>query len=386
MLHAQKLESLGVLAGGIAHDFNNLLVGVLGNADLALMELDGSSAAVEHLAMIVTAANRASELTKQMLAYSGKGKFVVEPVHVSELVEEMARLMAVSISKKVKLHREFGENVPAVEADSSQLRQVVMNLITNASEAVGDAIGTITIRTGVAGAGHRFHDAASGYSRTIEAPHVFIEVSDTGCGMDPETESKLFEPFFTTKFTGRGLGLAAALGIVRSHGGALEIESHPGRGSRFRVLFPAALPVQTAAGSERSEDSAPWRGSGTVLLVDDDEGVRAFGVAVLQRCGLRVLTASDGRDALELYARRSGEIDVVVLDRTLPGTAGDDVHGEMRRIRPDARIVLMSGYADRPSARPGSASAAGFLRKPFTHEALVREVRTALDPARLSPA
>jgi CheY-like chemotaxis protein len=254
-----------------------------------------------------------------------------------------------------------------------------MNLITNAAEALGDAGGRISLRTGTLDlpappAGQQLG------AKLGSGLHVYFEVEDTGCGMDEATLERIFDPFFTTKFTGRGLGLAAALGIVRGHGGALDIESLQGRGSRFRAIFPAIAQERRLAGSEAAESGRPWRGSGTVLLVDDDEGVRAFGVASLARCGLRVIAASDGREALDLYARRSGEIDVVVLDRTLPGAGGDDVFDEMRRIRPDARVVLMSGYVDEPGASaPRTDHAAGFLRKPFTHEALAREVCRALE-------
>jgi PAS domain S-box-containing protein len=379
MQQAQRLEGLGILAGGVAHDFNNLLTPILGEAGLLLEQLPPDSALRPPLQSIQKAARRAAALTNQMLAYAGQRPIQVERIDLSALVRELGDLLASAGGRRARLAYELRADLPAIPGDASQLGQVAMNLITNAAEALGDAGGTIAIRTGT------LENAAAPAGQRLGAilaagEHVYFEVEDSGCGMDEATLGRIFDPFFTTKFTGRGLGLAAALGIVRGHGGAIEIESRPGRGSRFRVLFPVggrlcATPAPAAPGAP-----APWRGSGTVLLVDDDEGVRAFGVAALLRCGLTVLTASDGHEALEVYARRADEIDVVVLDRTLPGSAGDDVLSAIRRIRPDAGVVLMSGYAEKPAADPHAVvAAAGFLHKPFTHEALAGEVRRVLE-------
>jgi PAS domain S-box-containing protein len=386
MQQAQRLESLGILAGGVAHDFNNLLTPILGEVGLALAELPSDSPAGGHLRSIQTAARRAAALIHQMLAYAGQRPIQQERVDLSALVRELGELLTSAGGRRARRVYELRPDLPAVLGDAAQLGQVAMNLITNAAEALGAAGGTIAIRTGVltlpAARGGQRLGATLG-----DGEHVYFEVEDSGCGMDAATLQRIFDPFFTTKFTGRGLGLAAALGIVRGHGGAIEIESRPGRGSRFRVILPVAPPLRTAA-VERPADGAPWRGSGTVLFVDDDEGVRAFGVAALHRCGLRVLTAHDGREALDVYARRSAEIDLVVLDRTLPGANGDDVFESIRRIRPDAAVVLMSGYAEDPADGPAplpGGGPAGYLRKPFGHEALAREVRKVLE-ARVSPA
>jgi PAS domain S-box-containing protein len=376
---AQRLESLGILAGGVAHDFNNLLTPILGEAGLAQQELPPDSPARVHLASIEKAARRAAALTNQMLAYAGQKPIEKRRIDLSGLVRELGELLASAGGRRARLVYELAPDLPETLGDPAQLGQVAMNLITNAAEALGEAGGHISIRTGslelpASPPGQRLGAELEG------GLHVYFEVEDTGAGMDEATLGRIFDPFFTTKFTGRGLGLAAALGIVRGHGGALEIESSPGRGSRFRVILPAVMREGVRATTpDAPAGAAAWRGSGTVLLVDDDEGVRAFGVAALTRCGLRVIAAADGREALDLYARRASEIDVVVLDRTLPGTAGDDVFGEMRRIRPDSRIVLMSGYAEDAGSGPGTERAAGFLRKPFTHEALAREVRRALE-------
>ena len=262
MRNAQKLESLGVLAGGIAHDFNNLLVGVLGNAGLALLELPEDSPARQPIRDIEVSAQRAAELTRQMLAYSGRGRFRVEPVDLSSVVEEMSQLLRRVISKQTQLSLRLGRHVPAVVADVTQLRQVVMNLITNASDALGDAAGIVTLETGTVLA-DRAMLASTYLNEPLPAgPYVYLEVTDTGCGMDPATSARIFEPFFTTKFTGRGLGLAAVLGIVRGHKGAISVQSIVGKGTTFRVLLPAS--ASTAGVNRRRDRIGPrrWRRAG----------------------------------------------------------------------------------------------------------------------------
>ena len=238
--HAQKLESLGVLAGGIAHDFNNLLMSVLGNAEMALWDLAPESPARADLQAISAAAKRAADLAKQMLAYSGKGKFVIEPLNLSKLVADMAHLLEVSISKKVTLKYNFPESLPLVDGDATQIRQIVMNLIINASEAVGEKSGVINVTTGVMEADHAYLSETYLDEGLEEGYYIYLEVADTGHGMDRETVEKIFDPFFTTKFTGRGLGLAAVLGIVRGHRGALKVYSQPKHGTTFKVLFPCS--------------------------------------------------------------------------------------------------------------------------------------------------
>jgi two-component system cell cycle sensor histidine kinase/response regulator CckA len=294
-------------------------------------------------------------------------------------VREFGELLTSAGGRRAQLGYELAKGLPEIEADAAQLGQVAMNLITNAGEALGDAVGTVVVRTGTVLLPAEFGGSRIG-AELGPGPHVYFEVQDNGCGMDEATCARIFDPFFTTKFTGRGLGLAAALGIVRVHLGAIEIESEPGVGSRFRVLLPA-IPARRAAVAERASDIAGWRGEGTILVVDDDEGVRAFAVAALRRCGLEVLVAPSGREALEIYERRGGEIRAVLLDRTLPGAGGEEVFSAIRRLRPDVRVILMSGYAEERVAGAFAGPAlAGFLRKPFTPEALAREVRKALEP------
>ena len=240
LLHAQKLESLGVLAGGIAHDFNNILMAIMGNADLALIRLAKESPAVENLHRIEQAAARAADLAKQMLAYSGKGKFVVEEINLNRLLEEMLHMLEVSISKKAVLRLNPHPHLPSVEADATQMRQIIMNLVINASEAVGDKSGVIAITTGCIDCDRNYLKDVWLDENLTDGLYVYLEIADTGCGMDKETLSKLFDPFFTTKFTGRGLGMAAVLGIVRGHKGAIKVYSEPGKGTTFKILLPAS--------------------------------------------------------------------------------------------------------------------------------------------------
>ena len=376
---AQKLESLGVLAGGIAHDFNNLLMGVLGNADIALLELPPESPARGELQNITTAALRAAELTKQMLAYSGKGKFVVEALNLSKLVEEMAHLLEVSISKNVVLKYNFPDDLPAIEADAGQIRQVVMNLILNASEAIGEKSGVVAVSTGVIEADRSYLSETYLDENPPEGDYVSLEVADTGCGMDEQTRKKIFDPFFTTKFTGRGLGLAAVLGIVRGHGGALKIYSEPQRGTTFKVLFPASQkPAEESVATSATEQQ--WRGSGVILVVDDEEAVRIATKRMLEKLGFTVLTAEDGRAALEVFRGRADEIVAVLLDLTMPHLDGEETFRELRRIRPDVRVILSSGYNEQETTdRFAGKGLAGFLQKPYRVRQLGRKIRQVLE-------
>jgi len=386
--HAQKLESLGVLAGGIAHDFNNLLVGMLGNADLALMELSPVSPARQSVEEIKKAAIRASELTGQMLAYSGKGRFVIQSIRLNELVEEMAHLLEVSISKKILLRYDFADDLPAIEADAAQIRQIVMNLITNASDAIGDRSGVITIATGVM-------DVTRGYlAETVlpedlpEGPYAFLEVRDTGCGMDADTKARIFDPFFTTKFAGRGLGLAAVLGIVRGHRGAIRVDSQPDEGTTCTVLFPSSQQALGVLADEEDADSIrAWKGSGTVLVADDEETVRTVAKMMLEWSGFTVRTAADGQEAVEVFRRHADEIVAVLLDMTMPRMDGEDAFRRMRAIRNDVKVILSSGYGEpEATGRFAAKGLAGFIQKPYQLEALIRKLREVLEsPGRDAP-
>ena len=378
MLHTQKLESLGVLAGGIAHDFNNLLTGILGNADLALRELSPVAPARENLEDIGTTARRASELCRQLLAYSGKGRFVVQPVDLAELVREMGHLLAVSISKKATLQYHFADNLPAVEADATQLRQVVMNLIVNASEAIGDDTGVVSVNTGSFHCDANYLRGCYGGPGTHPGDFVFLEVSDTGPGMDRGTIEKIFDPFFTTKFTGRGLGLAAVLGIVRGHRGAIRVYSEPGRGTAFKLLFPAS--AGQALQPDRSQPEPPaWKGEGLILLVDDEEAVRKVGRRMLERSGFTVITATDGRDAVDQFERNQNRVRLVVLDLTMPRLDGEACFRALRQRQPEVKVILTSGFNEQEAINVFAGKGlAGFLQKPFTSQELLAKVREIL--------
>lgn len=376
----QKLESLGVLAGGIAHDFNNLLVAILGNAGVALVELPEGSPARPIIAEIGTAAERAADLTRQMLAYAGRGRFRVECLDLSEAVEEMGRLLHVSVAKSATTTFDLARDLPPIEADPTQVRQVAMNLIINASDAVSDAGGVIAVRTGCVAADRALLASTYLDDGLPAGTYVFLEVADTGVGMDEDTLQRLFDPFFTTKFTGRGLGLAAVLGIVRSHRGAVEVESEPGRGSRIRVLFPAA-PEDVTGGAAALPDGTVGVAAGTVLVADDDDTVRRVARRILERAGFRVLGAADGREAIEVFRDHAAEVTAVLLDVTMPHVDGVDAFAELRRIDPGVRVVLTSGYDEtEATAAFRDGGLAGFVQKPYRPEDLVTRVLAAIRP------
>jgi len=364
---AQKLESLGVLAGGIAHDFNNILMAVLGHAELALDEISPMSPARRSLTEITTAARRAADLCRQMLAYAGKATFALERVGLRDLVEEMAHLLKTAISKKAILNLNLERGLPPIEADPSQIRQIVMNLLINASEAIGDRSGVITVSVGATRCDEEYLRKTELREDLAPGLYVHLEVTDTGSGMDAETRSRIFEPFFTTKFTGRGLGLAAVLGIVRAHKGALKVYSEPGKGTTFKILFPAMAEGEDATRPSGVSPLAGWRGKGTILLVDDEESLIALGARMLEHLGLIVLTATDGLQAVELYREKGKVIDLVLMDLTMPHMDGAKAFGELRRLNPDVRVVLASGYSHEDvAARFAGKNLSGVLQKPYT--------------------
>ena len=378
VLHAQKLESLGILSGGIAHDFNNILTAVLGNADLALRELPPVSTARGNLHEIVTAARRAADLCRQMLAYSGKGRFVVEPIDVSALIEEMAHLIEVSISKKVALRRQFTRDLPAVDCDATQLRQVVINLITNASEAIGEGPGEVLLTTNSMVCDRAYLEAAQINDDLSEGRYVTIEVSDNGCGMDAATLERIFDPFFSTKFAGRGLGLAAVLGIVRGHKGGIKVYSEPGKGTTFKIFLPASDAQPRPLEHARDVD-AVWRGQGTVLLVDDEECVRTLGRDMLMKMGFSVLLAEDGCHGLEIFRREHDQIVCVILDLTMPKMDGEEAFRLLRSACSDVRVILCSGYNEQDvTQRFVGKGLAGFVQKPFEYATLAAKLREAI--------
>ncbi len=377
--HTQKLESLGILAGGVAHDFNNLLTGILGNAGLAEMELDASSSALPCIRNIEQSSMRAAELCRQLLAYSGRGKFVVRSADMNEEVREMAHLLETSISKKAGLKLELTPDLPLIKADTTQLHQVIMNLIINASDAIGDDAGEIVVTTGVAAVDEEFLQNAYLDEAQVHGDYLCLEVADTGCGMDEETRSRLFDPFFTTKFAGRGLGLAAVLGIVRGHDGIVVIDSELGIGTTFKVLFPCAEEGGKQADPKEAE-AEPWSGEGTILVVDDEEPVRSLAKSSLERAGFNVIVAQDGQECVDLFAENRAQIRAVLLDMTMPRKGGPETFGELRSMQPDLPVLLSSGFSEQEAVSILSGEGlAGFLRKPYKPNQLLEGLRAILE-------
>jgi PAS domain S-box-containing protein len=372
-LARQKLESLGVLAGGIAHDFNNLLGGILINSELALAGLPLGSSAYSELETIKSIAFRATEIVRQMMAYAGQENAAFETVNVSRLVSDMLQLLKVSISKTAILKVNFPENVPAVRGNAAQIRQVVMNLITNASEALGEKEGAISVNVTQVQVGPDSH--APNWSH---CDYVRLEVSDTGCGMTEEIQARIFDPFFTTKFTGRGLGLAAVQGIIRNHEGIINVTSAPGKGSRFEVLLPCAAEAVPGAGDSTVRAAGGEVGSlaGTILVIEDEDALCLAVSKMLRRKGLTVIEADNGKTGIDLFRVSASQIDVVLLDLTLPGMSGLDVLRELRRIQPDVKVIITSAYSQRRVLDAiGEQQPWFYIRKPYQFSELIDLVR-----------
>lgn len=379
MQHTQKLESLGVLAGGIAHDFNNLLMAIIGHIDLAKNALSFTSPIRNDLESAELASRRAADLCRQMLAYSGKGRFVIEAIALDQIVREMSHMLEVSISKRARLHLDMKSDIPSIEADLSQIHQVVMNLIINASEAIADRNGLIRVSTGTMHCDRAYLTETWIDDDLPEGTYVYLEVTDDGCGMDAATIKRIFDPFFTTKFTGRGLGLSAVLGIVRGHRGAIKIYSESGKGTSFKVLFPASEKPRAGARTPASVPEENWTGSGTVLLIDDDLALHLLGQEMLNLLGFKVILANRGRQALEIFAEFGAEISIVLLDLTMPDLDGEETFRELRRLDPNVQVLLTSGYNEQHvTQRFVGKGLAGFIQKPYQLADLRRKLREIL--------
>ncbi len=378
--HTQKLESIGVLAGGIAHDFNNLLTTILGNSTLALEEIGPDHPARRFIAAAIGGAEQAARLTGQMLAYAGKGRFVIELVDLSELVQRIVNLIEASIPKAVRLHLSLRPNLPPIAADATQIQQLVMNLVINAGEAIGDhAPGTIRVNTGIQRLSETYIERSPVAQSNGVTPgdYVYLEIRDTGSGMDAETKAKIFDPFFTTKFTGRGLGLAAVDGIIRAHRGTLELYSAPGRGTTFKVLFPVAVEAERHA-AETVPPVAERIRAGTVLVADDDESIRTMVRAALERHGYSVVLAEDGDAALAVFEQAADTVSAALLDMEMPGMEIKKLVGHIRQRRPGLPVVLASGYPESDvRTKFASPDAPAFVAKPFTADRIVRAVSRA---------
>ncbi len=378
-LQAQKMDSLGVLTGGIAHDFNNILTAVLVGAERARGALPPGHPSGSEIDTIVEAAERLADLCRQMLAYAGKSRLVALPTDLSQLVRGMGSLLEMSVSKRCGLVFDLAEGIPAAEVDATQVRQIVLNLVINASDAVGEADGRIAVRTGSMHCGQE--QLASCVSampdRLPEGAYVFVEVDDDGCGMDEPTLSRIFDPFFTTKFTGRGLGLAATLGIVRGHHGTIQVRSEPGKGTAFRVLFPAVA-TPAAVGAKKPQAVAR-RFSGAILLADDEKLVRRVAERQLHSIGFEVLVAADGLEAIDVFGANADRVQLALLDVTMPHLGGGQVAERLWARRPDLPIIFFSGYGeDEALSRITKGSRYAFLPKPFTYAELEQRLIDAL--------
>ncbi len=377
--HTQRLESLGVLAGGIAHDFNNLLAAILGNASLVESNiLKDPIKAKERVAMIIQSAEKAGGLCKQLLAYSGKGQFILKPVDISKVVEEMSHLLEVSIDKSVVMKYHLAADLPRVMVDEAQVQQVILNLITNANDAIDGKSGVIAVTTGIMQVDRHYLADCYG-NRPEPGRYIYVEVSDTGCGMSRETIRKVFDPFFTTKVSGRGLGMSAVLGIVRGHKGALKVYSEEGRGTTFKFLLPVDESVRLASTGETGLRQMRQFEGGTVLVVDDEETVREMACVMLEEMGFDTLTASNGEEALALYEQHRDRILLVLSDLTMPRMGGNELFSRLRTMDPDCRVILSSGYSAEDAIQQFSGKGlAGFIQKPYTAEALNEEVSRIL--------
>ncbi len=375
--HNQRLESLGVLAGGVAHDFNNLLTGIMGNVSLALEATPPAGMIPDLLQQALQAAEQAANLTRQMLAYAGKGKFFIERLDISAAVREISALLQASISKNISLLFELSDDLPLIEADRGQIQQLLMNLVINAAEAIGpEQPGTILVSTASQHLNEGDLRNAVVWDHIQPGTYVSLEVRDTGQGMDFATQHRIFDPFFTTKFTGRGLGLSAVLGIVRSHKGTLRVQSEPHKGSAFTVFLPgrkglASLPQPRAQGNEAALP-------GSVLVIDDEETIRHTAKTILERRGMHVLVADSGRAGVDTFRRLSDRISLVLLDLTMPLMGGNEVLREIRAVRRDVAVILSSGFDEIEAMhRVDAAEVSAFIQKPYTAAQLLEKVRAA---------
>ncbi|MEI6205691.1 MAG: response regulator [Desulfuromonadales bacterium] len=382
-LHIQKLESLGTLSGGIAHDFNNLLQAVLGNLELALMKLPGDSSVRNFIYQAVIASERAAELSGMMLAYSGKGLFDIKELNLTGLIENITAMLTSAIPKSIMFDLKLDHALPPIMADGDQIQQVIMNMIINASEAIGNDNGSILFSTGVQEFDQKTLNSSRLEEKLIAGRYVWMEVRDSGCGMDETTRDKLFDPFFTTKFTGRGLGMSAAQGIIRAHKGAILVKSSPGAGTTIRVLFPIAACAQSGqincAITEDDIAVAAIRRTHRVLIVDDEDMIRGVCLEMLTEIGFEALAAAGGEEALQIFREQADRIDLVLLDHSMPGMDGVAVFIELRKLRPDISVLLASGFSEEELAeRFKGLGLNGFIQKPFSLNRLMDVLQRVL--------
>jgi len=380
LIHAQKLESLGVMAGGIAHDFNNLLQAILGNIELAARMIDPDSESIKHISKAMITGKRAKHITNLMLDYVGKGFIDKTALDLNQLVSENSDMFKIAATASIHMDVSLAEELPAIMADKAQIQQLVMNLITNATEAISELPGIVRIITGVMDCDQTYLAASLLQEKQEPGCYVFLEVSDNGCGMTEEIRQRLFDPFFTTKFTGRGLGLSSVMGIMKSHAGALLLESAVGKGTTFRALFPAIEILASAAEHGSATPVQPVCPvkplSGLALVVDDDKSVLRNCAMMVKLLGFRVIVARDGLEAISKFRQHADDIDVVLLDLTMPRMDGVAAMQEIYKIHSAAKILLASGFnKEELDKRVTGPSPAGFIRKPYSMNELEAEIR-----------
>jgi signal transduction histidine kinase/CheY-like chemotaxis protein len=362
---AQKLESLGVLAGGIAHDFNNILTVIMGHCYMAREKIIPEPDYAAVFQKIETAGSRAADLCRQMLTYAGRSPLVQTQVNLWLLVDEVVKMLQAAIKKNVTIELDLKRIVPEIKGDAGQIQQVIMNLIINAAEAIGENNGAIRVAlTRILIAVDQTETDTFGML-IQPGGYVCLEVSDNGCGMDEETQQRIFEPFFTTKFTGRGLGMSAIKGIIKSHDGALQLSSTPGVGTIFKVYFPVPQ-ASDYAKTTLTVTGPNEEASGTILMVEDEELLRVMGIELLEAMGFSALTAEDGNKALEIYREHGGEIDVILLDLVMPVMGGIEAYHELRKISATVPIIICSGYGvESVEYVITNDQYAGFVHKPY---------------------
>ena len=381
LLQAQKLESLGVMAGGVAHDFNNLLMAILGNLEFALTDRNLEPKTRSAIDNAIQASDRSAELSHQMLIYSGSAHYAPKDLDLGKLAHENEHLFNSVIPQNTTLNFKINKGLPLIRGDEDQIQRIITNLILNGSEAIGENTGVVNLTTGVMDCDEAYLSRSRLEAKPEPGKFVFLEISDTGCGMDSETVHKLFDPFFSTKFWGRGLGMAEVMGIVKAHHGAIMVESEIGKGTTIRILFsaPQKALVQLAQVVESTEPKSPGSDSvsrrKTVLVVDDEELVRNMVLSRLEVLGYDTIPAVDGVEGVRIFRERLNEIDLVLLDFAMPKMNGVEAFEELIRIKPDVKVILSSGYTEDVVIRrfPGPKPA-GFLNKPYKLEAMKAEL------------
>jgi len=381
--HTQRLESLGVLAGGIAHDFNNILTVIIGNASLAKMKFEAEHPAIKHFKHIVDASQKAAQLCNEMLAYSGKGKFAVQAINLSQTVREMTELLQVSIAKNVSLDYQLDDLMPDIEADIAQVQQIILNLITNANDAINNQQGHIQVKTSLMYADNHYLSNTYTDNTLPEGTYALLEVCDNGCGMDKETINRIFEPFFTTKFTGHGLGMSAVLGIIKAHQGTLRVHSKLNQGTTFQILFPLAESSVKPAIQANNTSKKDMSFSKTILVVDDDKIIRETSCEILEDLGFACcLQAADGLEGLTLFKQHIHDIQLILLDMTMPKLNGAETLKEVRKINQNIHVILCSGYSEHDIAKQFKHDThVSFIQKPYTPEALEAHIQDIFTPA-----